>query len=149
MKNLQKRWERLGNWTGSVATLRGWCLSYPLCQDLRTRCGYGSKITPWEQRSVSIVSKVPWSKHGCYFPIHNYIIWYKRGPEDGDSPVDRGWDSPSEIGTSHDAISGPMNPSLTMAVWGWNSVAKSSAKARIVAVDWNGWRKPPPSGELT
>lgn len=71
----------------------------------------------------------------CYFHIHNYMILYKRGPEDGDSPVDRGWDSPSEIGTSHDAISGPMNPSLTMAVSGWNSVAKSSAKARIVAVD--------------
>ena len=41
---------------------------------------------------------------------------------------------PPEIGESHDAISGPMNPSLT-AVSGWNSVAKSSAKARIVAVD--------------
>lgn len=58
---------------------------------------------------------------------YNYIN------EDGDSPVDRGWDTP-EIGESHDAISGPMNPSLT-AVSGWNSVAKSSAKARIVAVD--------------
>jgi hypothetical protein len=63
---------------------------------------------------------------------YNYIN------EDGDSPVDRayliGVGIPPEIEESHDAISGPMNPSWT-AVSGWNSVAKSCAKARIVAVD--------------